>query len=250
MATINRKVLDISHHNTVKSWTEVKAAGIVGIIHKATEGTSYIDPDYADRFFNATNSGLLWGAYHFANGNDVTKQVDNFLRTVGINNETLYALDWEDDPGGNTMNRSQAQEFLELIEKKTGRKGVVYSGNTAKEKLGSDNYPYFGAHRLWLAQYGDAPVPQASWDQEWLWQYSDGQKGPSPRGCPGVTGYVDTNSWRGTDDELRKQWAGVEDGGGVKPEPEQSPLLTVQLTSDKPVRVALLLGPHVTMSDE
>lgn len=35
----NRKVLDLSHHNLITSWADVKAAGIVGIIHKAMHNT-------------------------------------------------------------------------------------------------------------------------------------------------------------------------------------------------------------------
>ena len=118
---INRKVLDISHHNGIDSWAQVKDAGIVGIIHKATEGTSYVDDQYLSRARDALNAGLLWGAYHFANGSNVQDQVENFLRTVGVDDETLYALDWEDDPNGNTMNVGEAQDFLERIAREIGR---------------------------------------------------------------------------------------------------------------------------------
>jgi GH25 family lysozyme M1 (1,4-beta-N-acetylmuramidase) len=238
--TINRKVLDISHHNDVESWSAVKNAGIVGIIHKATEGTSYTDDQYLKRAGPALNAGLLWGAYHFANGSNVEAQVDHFLSVVGIDDETLYALDWEDDPGGNTMSREQAREFLELVEQRTGRKAVVYSGNTAKEKLGDDEDEFFGEHRLWLAHYSSSPVPQDSWDEIWLHQYSDGSAGPGPHGCPGVTGDVDTNSWDGTDQELRQEWAGVSER--PRPPVEDVPVVKMMIESDKPVRFRITLG--------
>ncbi len=32
-------VIDLSHYNTVTNFSDVKAGGIVGVIHKATEGT-------------------------------------------------------------------------------------------------------------------------------------------------------------------------------------------------------------------
>jgi lysozyme len=208
--TINRKVLDISHHNEVTSWAEVKAAGIVGIIHKATEGTSYIDDQYESARADALGVGLLWGAYHFATASDPEAQAANFLDVVGIDDDTLYCLDWEDYEG-NTMNTEQARKFMELVDNATGaNRCVIYGGNRIKEALGSQEDEFFGAHRLWLCQYGSSPVVQPSWDDYWLWQYSDGEVGPQPRGCPGVSGYVDTNSWPGTDEELAAQWSGVQ----------------------------------------
>jgi lysozyme len=210
MATINRRVLDISHHNDVTSWDQVVGAGIVGIIHKATEGTSYKDPMYVRRGGPARRAGLLWGAYHFANGSNVEAQVYHFLSVVGVDEATLYALDWEDDPNGNTMTLEQAKLFLELIGREIGdHRCVVYSGNVAKEALGDLRDAYMGEHRLWLAQYGSRPVVQRSWEKYWLWQYSDGNVGPQPHGCPGVTGEVDTNSWEGSDEALRAEWTGA-----------------------------------------
>jgi GH25 family lysozyme M1 (1,4-beta-N-acetylmuramidase) len=210
MTTINRKVLDISHHNDVLSWADIKAAGIVGVIHKATEGTSYVDDTYLDRCGPAYDAGLCWGAYHFANNSDVARQVDNFLSVVGVDDETLYALDWEEDPDGDTMTLDQARQFIEMVDARVGaNRCVLYSGNTAKEALGNSKDEFFGAHRLWLAQYGSSPSCQVSWDNYWLWQYSDGVNGPGPHGCPGVSGDVDTNSYAGSDSELRAQWTGA-----------------------------------------
>jgi len=195
----------------VTDWNAVAAAGIVGIIHKATEGTGYTDPTYLPRCAPAMRAGLMWGAYHFAHGGEsIQGQVDRFLSVVGVDSATAYCLDWEDNPSGPTMTAAEAKQFITLLEAQIGEgRCVIYSGNTAKEKI-SGNDPFFGARRLWLAQYGTSPTCQASWDDYWLWQYSDGNVGPGPHGCPGVTGDVDTNSWDGTDDELRSEWSGAE----------------------------------------
>jgi lysozyme len=217
MTTINRKVLDISHHNDVTSWPAVRDAGIVGIIHKATEGSSFTDDQYERRRDEAKRAGLLWGAYHFATDSDPEHQVEHFLQTTGIDDETLYALDWE-DYGDDTMSEAQAREFMELVDEATERRCVLYGGNTIKEALGPSVDEFFGSHRLWLCQYGSSPVAQPSWDDYWLWQYSDGEAGPGPHGCPGVTGYVDTNSWAGTDIQLLAEWSGV----GINP-PQPTP---------------------------
>jgi hypothetical protein len=58
-------VVDLSHYQTPVDFSRIKAAGIVGVIHKASQRTSYPDPSYAIRMPQAINAGLLWGAYHF-----------------------------------------------------------------------------------------------------------------------------------------------------------------------------------------
>jgi len=227
MTIPNRKVIDISHHNDVSSFDAVFAAGVRGVIHKATEGTGFVDDQYLKRCAPAMRAGLLWGAYHFAHGGEsISEQVQNFLNLVGVDNDTLYALDWEPSGSGPTMTAAEAKKFIQLLEAQIGEgRCVIYSGSTAKEMIsGSD--PFFGSRRLWLAQYGTSPTTQVSWDSYWLWQYSDGSAGPGPHGCPGVTGDVDTNSWDGTDEELANEWTGV----GVAPAPPEVASVDIQIS--------------------
>jgi GH25 family lysozyme M1 (1,4-beta-N-acetylmuramidase) len=231
-----RRVLDLSHHNSVTNLQTVKDAGIWGIIHKATEGTSFKDSKYDGRKAGFLELGFLWGAYHFFHPGRVAAQVDWFLKVAGVDDQTLYALDWEESSSG-TASASQAEEFCRRLEDKTGRKGVIYSGNVAKEKISGVN-TYLGAYRLWLAQYDSNPETQASWQTYWLWQYSDGVHGPQPRGCPGVSGYVDTNSWASTFDELHAQWSGMPEPIPPADMPEVS--MTNQVpTARRPIRQRL-----------
>jgi len=240
MPTVNRTVIDLSHFNAVTSWVQIKEAGVMGVIHKATEGMSYIDDHYDQAKAGALAAGLLWGAYHFGNSSNVDSQIANFLHETGIDDKTLYALDWEDEPNGRTMSLPQARAFLTLLEQRTGRKGVLYSGNTAKQALGNTHDLFFGSHRLWLAQYTTNPTTQASWSAPWLWQYSDGVNGPQPRGCPGVSGEVDTNSWAGTDQELIDQWAGVKSAPTL-------PTVDITVESDISVAVRVHAGKNVVI---
>ena len=194
------KVLDISHHNDVSSFDNIKAAGIVGIIHKATQGTGMVDQMYAPRKQAALDAGLLWGAYHFATGEDVDVQVAHFLKTAQPDANTLMALDHEPN-NGNELDLAGAQAFLESGRDQLARKLVLYSGNLIKEQLGDTENEFFGSHRLWLAQYGPAPHPQVSWDKAWLWQYSESGT------IDGASGKLDLNSYNGSDDELISEWA-------------------------------------------
>src|SRR5262249_37968581 len=84
---INPLVVDLSHHNDVADFGAVKAAGIAGIIHKATEGVGFTDQLYADRRGRAPGVGLLWGAYHFLRPGDF------FLKVAAPDNTTLHGLD-------------------------------------------------------------------------------------------------------------------------------------------------------------
>jgi len=206
---VNRMVLDLSHHNKVIDYDEVAKAGIAGIIHKASESTGFVDSQYGAQRHVFEARGFEWGAYHFGTNTNVSQQVDNFLQSANPANDTLLCLDWE-PYGARTMTVEQAVQWIQMVESKLNRQGdvVLYSGNLAKEQLGKTKNTFLGARRLWLAQYGTNPVPQASWDDFWLWQYSDGKVGPEPHGCPGVLGAVDTNSFDGTTVQLRAEWAG------------------------------------------
>jgi lysozyme len=207
MATVNLKVVDLSHHNTVDDFDAMYAAGIRGVIHKSSQGTGMVDAQYAPRRQLATDAGLLWGAYHFADGSDAGAQVKHFLSAADLTASDLGALDFEPYPQSE-MDLDGARAFLTAYEAARGVKGVLYSGNLIKETLGDDEDAFFGAHRLWLAQYGPAPKIPAAWSKLFLWQYSDSQHGPLPHGVDGITGNVDCNSFDGTDEELATQWPG------------------------------------------
>ena len=75
-------VIDISHHNGNPDFGQAAAAGIVGVIHKATQGLTYKDPMYLTNRQKATDAGLLWGAYHFGTGGDGSDQATSFLGSL------------------------------------------------------------------------------------------------------------------------------------------------------------------------
>jgi lysozyme len=202
-------VVDIYHGDGVVSFDQAFAAGLRGVIHKATTGASGTDDAYTSRRVLATRAGLLWGATHWGTAAPVSDQVDNFLNKADPDNNTLLALDYEQDIG-NQMTLDGAREFLALVNQKVGRKAIIYSGDTAKTALGKKSDPFFGSHRLWLAQYGDTPVVQRSWKTYWLWQYTDGNKGPGRKSVPGIPGnrqnFVDCDYFAGSTDDLKAQW--------------------------------------------
>ena len=196
-------VTDLSHHNSVTDMKAIYDAGIRGIIHKATEGTYYKDPKYKARRQWALDHGLLWGAYHFAANTDVEKQVDYFIDYAEPDGTTLLALDFEENTKGN-MTLSQAKQWLQLVRDKTGQKPKLYGGSLLKADIGKHADAFLASHRLWLPQYGSHAVLPPGWPSYWLWQYSDGQHGPTPHTLVGVSGLVDLNVFGGKD--LNQEW--------------------------------------------
>lgn len=210
MTAINLRVVDLYHLDTVTSFSQAASSGIWGIIHKASTGATGQDNEYAARRQAAFDAGLLWGAYHWGTNAGVPTQVDNFLSAATPDAKTLVALDFE-ETSGNQMTLDQARQFLTLLETKLGRKPVLYCGGLFKTDMGSTKDTFFGSHRLWLAQYGSNPQPQASWSSIWLWQYTDAKTGLQPNQVPGIpgdtSGNIDCNSYGFTKEQLTAEWA-------------------------------------------
>lgn len=197
-------VIDLSHHNEVTDFAKVKAAGVKGVIHKATQGNSYKDRMYATRRATAEGFGLLWGAYHFGTAHPVKEQVEHFLSVVGSTTETLLALDWEPDPKGPTMTVAQAKLFLQQVADRTGQRPVLYSGHLLKETVKKPD-EFLVKHRLWLAQYGKVAKLPVGFKRYFLWQFTGDGIGPEPHSIPGIKTFgIDINQYEGED--LASEW--------------------------------------------
>jgi len=211
MATTNA-IIDLSHHNSAPDFAQIVAGGVIGVLHKATQSLTYVDPEYAARRGPAQAAGLLWGAYHFGDGEDPTAQADHFLATVGPDNaDLLLVLDFEQNTGGTSMSLDQARTFVSRIQAQTGRWPGFYSGSYVKQLLGDQKDPVLSQCWFWLAEYGDTAVVPSNWPSWTLWQYTDGVNGPEPHTADGV-GPCDRDQYNGDADSLRTFWS--KGGGG------------------------------------
>jgi lysozyme len=185
MSTSFDGVIDLSHHNTVTSFTDA-ASSVSAVVHKATQGLTFRDPTYVDRRSQAVDSGLLWGAYHFGDGSDGVEQADHFLGSVNIGKD-LLVLDLEANPTGPTMPLSEAHAFVTRVFQKTGHYPGLYAGHYLKELIGAGLDPVLANCWLWIAQYSAAPVIPPNWTDWTMWQYTDGALGPRHVPVPGVS---------------------------------------------------------------
>lgn len=218
---LNPVVADVNHNNPV-DFAKFAAAGGVGVIHKATQGT-FVDKAYGARREQACAAGLEWGAYDFNTGDPVKDQVARFIQTAQPDFKTSLWLDFEDNRASQ-MSLLQAREFLDRVDQILGRPCGIYSGNRAKDLLehaGTEILDFFAAHPLWLCQYklvhGDidlaaldkiVTVPKAWAGKGWfLLQYTGDGIGPQPHTMPGLEAGADLNVFDGTPDELRAAWS-------------------------------------------
>ena len=82
-ASAGNSVVNLSHYDQLRpDFARMREEGIVGIIHEASYPRYVRDEKYGARQVEAVESGLLWGAYHFADATNPVRQADHFLQVV------------------------------------------------------------------------------------------------------------------------------------------------------------------------
>jgi lysozyme len=199
-------VVDLSHHNTVTDFQAARDAGILGVIHKATEGTTFVDALYHQHRSQAQTAGLLWGAYHFGVKGDPQGQADHFLDTVNPGPSDLLVLDFEPNSREGTMKLAEAEQFVSRIQGQTGRFPGLYSGQSFLLSQIGNKTTLLTNCFLWIARYASAlPVVPRGFNTFMLWQYTDGNAGLQPHQVPGI-GRCDRDKFNGDEAGLRRLW--------------------------------------------
>jgi len=203
--TLSPKVIDISHYDDIASFEGLAAAGLLGVIQKATEGATDVDPTYADRVAPAQNAKLLWAAYHFWRSEDSAEaQAANFLAVA--KDAPRWALDYEVSGG----TPAAIVAIMNLIKAGASGKMMLYGPKDIIEELitaATDEEKAFLAQAdLWWAEYSvAAPTPsravQAVWPTIFLWQYTESGT------ISGAEGEVDLNCCSVTDEDLATHWS-------------------------------------------
>src|SRR5262245_51045781 len=185
-ATIT-KGLDVSSFQGNVNWTAQWNAGSRFAFIKATEGTYYTNPSFAQQYNGSYNVGMIRGSYHFARPDTTTgaTQADYFVNHGGgwsKDGKTLPgALDREYHPYGaqrycktQATMRTLVSSFVNEYHARTGRWAVIYT-TTDWWTTCTGNYGGFWANDpLWIARYASAPGTLPAGAPFWsFWQYSD-----------------------------------------------------------------------------
>ena len=200
-------VIDPFYGNDI-NWNKMGSeTRLAGIIHKATIGTSKVDPKYYERKAKAKKLGYLWGSYHFGLAGTPEKQADFYLETVKPADDEVMALDLEDTMSNKFMGIAKAIKFIARIKEKTGRYPMVYVNNTSAFQISnSASKSAFKDTPLWYARFRrDIPdFPKGAWATYTLWQFSS-EINVQYR-IPGTQADMDINVFNGSVDEVRKAW--------------------------------------------
>ncbi|MBR3522114.1 MAG: glycoside hydrolase family 25 protein [Prevotella sp.] len=195
--------IDISHYQGKIDWEKLRNAMINKapvrfIIIKSTEGSTLIDENFKDNFYNAREYGFIRGAYHFYSTKSTARQqAYHFLRNVQLEEGDLPpVLDVEHIPEG-----MQTQEFqkeiltwLHIVEDQYHVKPILYTYYKFKEKYLSDQR--FDSYPYWIAHYY---VDKMEYKGEWkFWQHTDAGR------LSGIKGYVDFNLYNGSYYDLKQ----------------------------------------------
>lgn len=202
--------LDLSHYSWPVNWDELKNnPDLIAVGWKATQGLLNVDQYYKQARQEIQERGYLFCAYHFGDHSNPVSQVKHFLDVAQPDDTMRLVLDWE-DLRGNQMTRSDAEAFITELDKQTGRLCTIYTGNTAKDLMGSTVSTVLGKHPLWIPRYSSSqPQPQASWGGYWdIWQYAADGAGPLPNTAYGCSGHPDCNVFSKDVNTVRATWSG------------------------------------------
>jgi lysozyme len=200
-------IADISHWSGSVDLAQAKASGLTGVIQKATQGTTYVDPTLQTNAALATSANLLFGTYHFGTNADGAAQATYYLQNVkGMTG--LVVLDFEaGSTTAESMTLAQAEAFVQAIHDATGVWPGLYCGSYANSLLGTTTDAILANCWLWYAQYGASPsIPEPTWSSWTMWQYTDGSSGVVTTPVPGI-GACDRETYNGTPAELAVFWA-------------------------------------------
>lgn len=184
------------------------------VIIKATEGTGYINPYFAQDLAAARKAGLLVGAYHYLRfSSSGVAQADHFLRTLGSpfpDGDLPPLIDLEDtlDDVSTEQRVQTLRDWLGRVEQAVGRKPMIYSGSWYWSGDYLNGPLGLSEHPLMWAAYPENPedvlqskhcprIPD-DFGNLVIWQY----QGIGGR-TPGIVGDVDQDVFYGSLSELR-----------------------------------------------
>lgn len=178
--------VDVSSHQGSVNWSTLWGSGVKWAYAKATEGTYYTNPSFAQQYNGSYNVGMIRGAYHFATPDTTTgaAQANYFVDHGGgwsKDGRTLPGvLDIEWNPYGDQCYGKTAasmvswiKDFTNTYKARTGRDAVIYTATSWWQSCTGNSAAFGTTNPLWVARYAAAvgALP-AGWGFYTMWQYT------------------------------------------------------------------------------
>ena len=179
--------MDVSGHQGNVAWSTAYNNGARFAYVKATEGTSYRNPYFAQQYIGSYNVGMIRGAYHFAlpNNSSGLAQADFFVNNGGGwsgDGRTMPpALDIEYNPYGSTCyGLSQAsmvswiRAFSDRVHYRTNKYPMIYTTIDWWTTCTGNTSAFAATNPFWIARYSSTPPTAPAGSYTWtIWQYAD-----------------------------------------------------------------------------
>lgn len=166
--------IDVSHHNGQISWNLVKKNKKIKFVYiKASEGKTYVDPQYQRNIRNARKAGLKVGSYHFFRMTSGAHAQFQHMKSVIKKNEQdlIPMIDVETtDHYPVKQTRDSLRVFLKLVERHYGVKPMIYGTNRSYNTICGI---WFNRYKLYLGRYGSNPPKIRGSEHYLIWQYSE-----------------------------------------------------------------------------
>ena len=196
------------YHPSQIDWFAAKDGGILWAGVKATEHTSWVDPDFTAMWSGAVAAGVFVLPYHFFRCNyDPTLQVTHFWNTIQPLLDATGGLvlppaaDFETSDGQVLATRqSRAHSFLQQIEALWRQPAIYSSPYLWSSVMGNPawGFDYLGWDAHWTS--ADVPTLPTGWDpaKRLFWQYGIDGTHWWVEDVPGTTDIVDADRFFGT----------------------------------------------------
>jgi GH25 family lysozyme M1 (1,4-beta-N-acetylmuramidase) len=179
--------LDVSSFQGNVNWSAAWANGARFAYTKATEGTYYTNPSFAQQYNGSFNVGMIRGAYHFATPDTTSgaTQADFFVAHGGgwsRDGKTLPGLlDMEWDPYGaacyglsTTSMVNWIVSFSNEYHARTTRWPVIYTATSWWSQCTGNRGDFSSTNPLMIAFYSSTPGPMPfNWGLQTIWQFAD-----------------------------------------------------------------------------
>lgn len=187
MQTASVKGMDVSGYQGNVNWGGAWSNGARFAYVKATEGTYYTNPYFAQQYNGSYNVGMIRASYHFARPDTTTgaAQADYFVNHGGgwsKDGKTLPGVvDLEYNPYGSTCyGLSHAgmaawiTSFSNEYHKRTTRWPVIYTSTSWWSQCVGTSGNFSSNSPLWVARYASAvgALPYR-WSVWTFWQFAD-----------------------------------------------------------------------------